>query len=177
MLSVWERYFPAPYGDNQLLCSLFGPKWRHAFNFYSLQTQQLDLVIGNFWNFTPRIAYTRHDLQRSEIQKISLGGMPPDPPSKRAVRALIARRILEPPFSKFTDQCDQGMWSRNTTKKCYQWKAWVTCLIRHNYLVVFLPHTMQPRNSGHADKTENQSNNTLASFPGLHRSYRRLQYE
>ena len=28
-----NAYFPVLYVDNQLLCSLCGPKWSHAFNF------------------------------------------------------------------------------------------------------------------------------------------------
>ena len=34
-----SAYFPAPYADNQLLCSLCDPKQSHAFEFCGLQTQ------------------------------------------------------------------------------------------------------------------------------------------
>ena len=63
-----------------------------------------------------------------------------------------------------------SVWPRNVIKECYQemlpMKSLsyinIYSLIRHNYLatfLVFLPHTMQPRNSGHAGE-KNQSNNT-----------------
>ena len=43
---------------------------------------------SNFWNFTPRIPpETISECQKS---KISLGGMPPDPPSRHVTRTLIA---------------------------------------------------------------------------------------
>ena len=65
-----STYFPMPYTDNQLLSAGFKHNSRTRFS----------SRLFNFCNFPQR-----YDLRRSEI----LGGMPPDPPSRRAMCALI----------------------------------------------------------------------------------------
>ena len=59
-----SAYFPVPYVDNQLLCSLCGLKRSHAFN---SETQQPGLAVGGPTFAVSPQEYTRNDLRRSEI--------------------------------------------------------------------------------------------------------------
>ena len=68
--------------------------------------QQLGLVVGRptFCNFTPRV----HQKQSQKIKhhkNFPGGGMPPDPPSRRATRALIA--YWNPPFENSRSATDR----------------------------------------------------------------------
>ena len=68
-----STYFPAPYVNNQLLCSLF------ALKFFSLPAQQVDLVIGHLtFGISPQ-EYTRNDLRRSEIPNFPWWACPQTP--------------------------------------------------------------------------------------------------
>ena len=80
MLSV--RYFPAPYANNQLICSLRGPKQSHAFDSAGSK-QQLGLVVGRPTSAISPKEYTRDNL-RSKIQP----GACPQTPLAGALRAL-----------------------------------------------------------------------------------------
>ena len=63
-----SAYFPAPYVDNQLFCSLCGPKQSHAFNSAGFKTTTRFSSIGRptFCNFTARV---HHAEMVSEGQK------------------------------------------------------------------------------------------------------------
>ena len=90
-----SAYFPVPYVDNQLLCSLCGPKRSHAFSLRaSNTTTRFSSRLSNFYNFTPRLHQKRS--QKVRNPKFSWGGMPPGPPSRRAMCSLIA--YWNPPF-------------------------------------------------------------------------------
>ena len=61
-----NAYFPAPYGDNQLLCSLCGPKRGHEFNLRaSNTTTRFSSKSSCFCNFTPRMHQKRSQKVRN----------------------------------------------------------------------------------------------------------------
>ena len=85
----------------QLFCSLCWPKRCHAFN--SAGFNHKESFSSRLFAISPKEC-TRNDL-RSEIQNFpGGGGMPPDPPSRRARSALYSRtgtllfKILDPPL-------------------------------------------------------------------------------
>ena len=76
---------PAPYADNQLICSLCNPK--HSCTLIP-EIQQQGLVVGPSSNFFhPKI--TPEMISEGQKSNIFLGGMSPDPPSRWAKCALI----------------------------------------------------------------------------------------
>ena len=85
MLSIKEHYFP-------LLTRITSKMESHLI----LQTSNTETRFSRSSNFTPRIHQKRS--QKVRNPKFSWGGMPPDPPRRRAMRF---NPILEPPFSKF----------------------------------------------------------------------------
>ena len=91
---------PAPYADNQLLCSLWEPKCSHAFNSWNTTTRFSSRFVIQLF-FTPKLHQKQS--QRVRNPKNFLRGMSPDPSSRRTKRALIASwnppiQILDPPL-------------------------------------------------------------------------------
>ena len=90
-----SAYFPAPYADNQLFCSLCSPKRSHAFNFCGLQTQQPDLAVGRpTFAISPKI--TPETISEGQKSKIFWGGhaptCPTHPESPRSKFAVVGLR-------------------------------------------------------------------------------------
>ena len=91
-----SAYFPAPYADNQLLCSLCGPK-RHGVTPLILRAPNTKISFSskssNFSNFTPRI----HQKWSQKVRNPKFSwGHAPRPYSRNATHAFIA--YWNPPF-------------------------------------------------------------------------------
>ena len=92
-----STYFLAPYVDNQLLCSLCGPRRSGVtplILWASNTTTRFSSRPSNFCNFTPRIH--QKQFQKVRNPKFFLGGHAPRPPSRHPTCALIA--YWNPPF-------------------------------------------------------------------------------
>ena len=96
-------FFPAPYADIQLLCSLCDSKRGHTLILRAPNTTtRFSSRSSNFCNFTPRLLQKQS--QKVKHSKISWEGMPPDPPSRHATHALIA--YWNPPFQNSRSATD-----------------------------------------------------------------------
>ena len=96
-----SAYFPTPYADNQLLCSLCDPKRGHAAALMLWASNTTTRFSNsNFCNFTQRI-------HQKQSQKVRINNFPGwgHAPNMRATHALIAYwnltplfKILDPPL-------------------------------------------------------------------------------
>ena len=109
-----SAYFPAPYANNQLLCSLCGPKRSRTFDSAGFNQNRFSSRSSNFCNFTPQdytnTLETISNVKKSPLPKkkkkififcgVGWGGHALRPPLADTHYARF-NWIVEPPFSNF----------------------------------------------------------------------------